>query len=435
MADFLQTLVAAITAGSLLALIALGYTMVYGILKLINFAHSDVVTLGAWTSLTAAMFLLPRMGVDLAHPAWWAAPLVLVIAMIVCAVIGFGIERLAYKPIRRAPRLNALITAIGVSLLLQNAGQLQYTITDGVKPIAAGVTSERGNDPATIRLQTSVTIAAGERYVLKITPKGSPAPIDRVLTMPAGKYPAGADLRFDGTIGRAQSREASFQLDQIFTPLRLPFGKTPAVAPYLLPPVNIYPDYPRYVWRHEFQSSFTAPDGSQQPMKKMLNIAVVDVIIVIVTFVLLTALHFLIYHTRLGMAMRAVSFNTDYAALMGIPIDRVISITFVIGAVLAAAAGFLYSQKFSLQQTASYAWVLLGLRAFIAAVVGGIGNVRGAVLGGFLIAFVDAFGSFYGTYLFQNANSYSDVLMFGLLIAVLLIKPSGIFGSATREKV
>jgi branched-chain amino acid transport system permease protein len=170
-------------------------------------------------------------------------------------------------------------------------------------------------------------------------------------------------------------------------------------------------------------------------MVKTLNISLIDVIIVSVTLLLLLLLNLLIYHTRFGMAMRAVSFNTDYAALMGIPIDRVISITFVLGAVLAAAAGFLYGQKFSLQQTASYAWILLGLRAFIAAVIGGIGNVRGAVLGGFLIAFIDAFGSFYGTYFFENANSYSDVLMFSLLILVLLIKPSGILGKTTREKV
>jgi len=134
--------------------------------------------------------------------------------------------------------------------------------------------------------------------------------------------------------------------------------------------------------------------------------------------------------------MRAVSFNTDYAALMGIPIDRVISTTFVIGAVLAAAAGFLYGQMYGqLQQTAHATWTLLGLKAFIAAVVGGIGNIRGAVVGGFLIAIIEEFGGLYGTYAFPNASAYTDVAVFILLIVVLLVKPAGLFGSTVREKV
>jgi branched-chain amino acid transport system permease protein len=131
MPDFLQTLITAITLGSLYALIALGYTMVYGILKLINFAHIDVVVLGAWTSVTISAFALPRLGVDMNAAPWWAGAVVLLLTTGVCALAGLLIERLAYKPIRGTPRLNALITAIGVSLFLQNAGQLQYTIADG----------------------------------------------------------------------------------------------------------------------------------------------------------------------------------------------------------------------------------------------------------------------------------------------------------------
>src|SRR5262245_2886678 len=128
MADFTQTLITTIEVGSLYALIALGYTMVYGILKFINFAHSDIVVLGAWISYTLAVAILPRLGLDPHNPEvpppLWVGGVILVSAMVVCGLIGFTIERLAYKPLRRAPRLNVLITAIGVSLLLQNVGQL-----------------------------------------------------------------------------------------------------------------------------------------------------------------------------------------------------------------------------------------------------------------------------------------------------------------------
>jgi len=130
MADFAQTLMTALAVGSLYALIALGYTMVYGILKFINFAHSDIVVLGAWLSFTLATMLLPVIGFDPQNmagaPPLWVGAVILLAAMLICGLIGFTIERLAYKPLRRAPRLNVLITAIGVSLLLQNLGQLNF---------------------------------------------------------------------------------------------------------------------------------------------------------------------------------------------------------------------------------------------------------------------------------------------------------------------
>src|SRR5688572_17054586 len=130
MADFVQTLITTLTVGSLYALIALGYTMVYGILKFINFAHSDIVVLGAWISFTLASKILPLLGLDPHNPAspppMWVGGLILVTAMTACGILGFFIERLAYKPLRRAPRLNVLITAIGVSVLLSNVGQLNF---------------------------------------------------------------------------------------------------------------------------------------------------------------------------------------------------------------------------------------------------------------------------------------------------------------------
>ena len=309
MADFLQTLMTAVAVGSLYALIALGYTMVYGILKFINFAHSDIVVLGAWLSYKLAGVLLKGHGPDEAIP-WWVGGAILLAAMAACATVGFTVERLAYKPLRKAPRLNVLITAIGVSLLLQNTGQLDFV-----------------------------------------------------------------------------------------------FSTQPTRMPKLLPDVDLL-----VVWG--------------------VKATLVDTVITATAVVLMTALQVLVFRTKLGAAMRAVSFNTDHAALMGIPVNRVISITFVIGTALAAAAGFLIAMKYpGLNPPAHEIWVLLGLKAFVAAVVGGIGNIRGAVLGGFLIATLEQFGAFY------VSSNYKDVYVFALLIVVLLFKPTGLLGTTVREKV
>jgi branched-chain amino acid transport system permease protein len=322
MADFIQTLLTTIEVGSLYALIALGYTMVYGILKFINFAHSDIVVLGAWISYTLAVTILPRLGLNPHNPEvpppWWVGAVILVAAMAFCGLVGFLIERLAYKPLRHSPRLNVLITAIGVSLLLQNVGQLDFV-----------------------------------------------------------------------------------------------FGASPQKMPGLLPA------------RELLSFSFASAAGVRQ-----ITVGIVDVAIFATAAALMIVLDYLVFRTKLGTAMRAVSFNTDYASLMGIPVDRVVSFTFVLGSALAAGAGFLYSLKYpGLNQPAHTVWVLLGLKAFVAAVIGGIGNVRGAVLGGFVIAFVEQFGSFY------ISTNYRDVYVFALLILILLVRPTGLLGSPFQEKV
>lgn len=322
MADFVQTLMTALAIGSLYALIALGYTMVYGILKFINFAHSDIVVLGAWISFTLGNRILPMLGLNPHNPErpppLWVGAVILVASMLACALIGFAIERLAYKPLRRAPRLNVLITAIGVSLLLQNLGQLNYM-----------------------------------------------------------------------------------------------FGASPQKMPALLPNWEL------------LRLPLPSAGGSRDVV-----VGLVDVMIFATAGSLMLILEYLVYRTKLGTAMRGVSFSTDNASLMGIPVDRVISFTFVLGSSLAAAAGFLYVMKYpGLNQPAHAIWVLLGLKAFVAAVIGGIGNVRGAVLGGFVIAFVEQFGAFY------ISSSYRDVYVFALLIIILLVKPTGLLGSPVQEKV
>jgi branched-chain amino acid transport system permease protein len=322
MADFVQTLITTLEVGSLYALIALGYTMVYGILKFINFAHSDIVVLGAWISFTLASWILPALGLDFHNPATppplWVGGVILVASMIACGFIGFVIERLAYRPLRNAPRLNVLITAIGVSLLLQNVGQLDFI-----------------------------------------------------------------------------------------------FGPTPQKMPPLLPNWSV--------------ASFSLSNGVGTDV---ISIGLIDAILFMTAAVLMLGLEYLVFRTKLGTAMRAVSYSPTTAALMGIPVDRVVSFTFVLGSALAAAAGFLYALKYpGLNQPAHTVWVLLGLKAFVAAVIGGIGNVRGAVLGGFVIAFVEQFGAFY------ISSSYRDVYVFALLIVILLVLPNGLLGSPVRDKV
>ena len=308
MTKLLQTFVDGVAVGSLYALIALGYTMVYGILQFINFAHSDIFMLGAWVSWLIAR-AMGWTGPDVDIPLW-AGPFVLLGAMTVCGALGFTIERLAYRPLRAAPRLNVLITAIGIALLLENVGQLRWV-----------------------------------------------------------------------------------------------FGTQPERMPTLLPAETL----------------FTIAN---------VHIQLVDVLVVSNAFVLMAALDWLVFRTKMGRAMRAVSFSPKVAALMGIPVDRVISFTFVVGSTLAAAAGLLYATKYpGINQPAHATWILLGLKAFVAAVIGGIGNVRGAMAGGLLIGFVELFGAAY------FSPHLRDVYVFSLLIAVLLFRPAGILGTATVEKV
>lgn len=372
-----------VSIGSLYALIALGYTMVYGILRFINFAHSDIFVLGAWLSFSVALSAgWAASGVPLAVPTWlwivlivvtvlgpllitiertalpalrekfgprtprslsgefvitsvvWAwvlialvfaargmtassalRPLVGVVILITamggCGLAGFLIERLAYKPLRAAPRLNVLITAIGVSLFLQNVGQLGFL-----------------------------------------------------------------------------------------------FGTQPQKMPELI-------------------------ENKALAVVAGVSINRVDVIGAGTAVALMFALEWLVFHTKLGRAMQAVSYNTRVASLMGIDVDRVISFTFVLGSSLAAAAGFLWVMKIpgALRQPADTGWVLLGLKAFVAAVVGGIGNIRGAMLGGLFIGLLEYFGVAY------LRPELRDVYVFVLLIVVLLVRPSGILGKATVEKV
>jgi branched-chain amino acid transport system permease protein len=298
---FLQQLINGLSLGLIYALIALGYTMVYGVLRLINFAHGDVYMVGAMVGwYTAARWY------RVTEPTWYGLPLVMLTAMAACAVLGFLIERLAYRPLRDQPRIASLITAIGVSMLLEFGGQ----------------------------------------YV---------------------------------------------------------FGPDPRAFPPLLP-------------------DRTFDVGG-------VTFGLPDVVIFAVTIALMLGLRYVVLHTRTGLALRAVSFRFDAAALMGVNVDRIISLTFVFGSVLAAAAGVLVAVR--APTVDPLMGLLPGLKAFVAAVLGGIGNIGGAVAGGVLLGLVETMIAGY----FPRGSQYKDGVAFVILILVLLVKPSGLMGKETIEKV
>ena len=302
MSEFFQQLINGLALGSILALIALGYTMVYGILRFINFAHGDVFMLGAF----AGFYLAPRIATVIPLPSIGGGLLVMILSMAICALIGIAIEKLAYRPLRRQPKLAVLITAIGVSLLIEYTCQNSHV-----------------------------------------------------------------------------------------------FGASPRSFPTLIP---------------------------SQPIKLgALSLNSNQIVILVTTLVLLVALRFIVLKTKIGMAMRALAFNPQAAALMGINTDVVISFTFGLGSALAAAAGILFAVNYP--SIDPLMGIMPGLKAFVAAVLGGIGNLPGAALGGIIIGVTETFVAGY------ISSTYRDAIAFGILILILLVKPSGLLGKKEIEKV
>jgi branched-chain amino acid transport system permease protein len=299
--EFLQQIINGLAFGSILALIALGYTMVYGILRFINFAHGDVFMLGAFSGF----YLAPKIAAILPLPSLLGGIVVLAASMAICATLGVLIERFAYRPLRQSPKLTVLITAIGVSLLIEYTGQFK-------------------------------------------------------------------------------------------------FGAAPQKFPQILP---VYPI------KHFGGLSLNSN----------------QLIVLGMTLFLLVALRFIVLKTRIGMAMRAVSFNPQAAALMGVNTDVVISFTFALGSALAAAAGILWAVNYPAIDPLM--GILPGLKAFVAAVLGGIGNLPGAALGGIIIGVTEALVSGY------ISSTYRDAIAFAVLILILLVKPSGLLGKKELEKV
>ena len=315
MYEFIQHLINGLAAGTIYALVALGYTMVYGVLKLINFAHGDVMMVGVYVGYAVA-FLLGRD----ASASITGALLVFAVAMAVCALIGLAIERFAYRPLREKPRLTALITAIGISFALSYGFQLDWTVEIAGKAI------------------TILPGAASRRFPEIIVP----------------------------------TKWASLGDDDVI------------------------------LWNWQ-------------------------VISFLVALGLMVVLQLLVFKTKFGKAMRAVSHDHRVAALLGIPVDRVIALTFMLGSALAACAGILYAIKDKTIQPLMGMYV--GLKAFVAAVIGGIGNLPGAVVGALLLGLCEEFIVSYAS------SSWRDAVAFGFLIVVLLVRPEGLFGKFQTEKV
>ncbi len=300
MQDFLQHIINGISLGSIYALIALGYTMVYGILQMINFAHADVYMVGAFASYYFARWFK----ID-TSPGILSLVTLIFVSMLACSILGFLIERFAYRPLRKAPKLNILITAIGVSLLLQYGGQLVFGASPQVFPEV---------------MTDSVLMSFGE-----------------------------ASLKtFDMTV---------------------------------------------------------------------LGVSLIAMLV----------LHFLIHKTKVGKAMRAVSTNANVAAMLGINTDKIISVTFIIGSALAGVGSVLVGMKYP--KIDPLMGMMIGLKAFVAAVLGGIGNIMGAVVGAMIMGLSEEMIVAYGS------STYRDALAFSLLIIILIFRPSGIFGKNTVEKV
>ncbi len=289
-----QQLINGLTVGSIYALVAIGYTMVYGIIKLINFAHGEIMMFGAYFAFIFA-FMFPF---DLPFV------LIIIISMVLSGLMGILIERIAYKKLRKAPRISALITAIGMSIFLQNLALLIFGATPKV-------------------MQPLIT---GDPLIL--------------------------------------------------------FG---------------------------------------------YNISRLTLTTIGLSIFFMIALTLFVRKTKPGKAMRAVSQDQEAAQLMGININKIISLTFAIGSALGALGGIFYAMTYS--QIAPTMGVMPGLKAFIAAVFGGIGNITGAMIGGYIIGFIETFTKGY------ISSKWVDAIVFGLLILILLVKPSGLLGKNTKEKV
>jgi branched-chain amino acid transport system permease protein len=371
-AYFLEQLLNGLSLGCIYAFIALGYTMVYGIIKLINFAHGEFFMVGAFLGF----FVLTGGGLEqlpLAHP--WPT-LIAGVAALVVAGVGAGVlavitERLAYRPLQGSSRIAALLTALGVSLLLQNLGIQAFT-------------AEQKGFPEPRRFVAMEQVAAHEGEVFS----GSAYVLFEVES-------------FSGDLSEVR---------QIITPRGEPF-EAAAVA-----------EYAGRRWHGEPIAGVFIDQPIETTTQKLLIIAAL-----IASFGLLWQL---VHRTAMGRAMRAVSYNPEAARLMGISSGRVISSTFFIGAFLAGVGGVIWGVRYG--KVEPFMGFLPGLKAFIAAVIGGIGSLPGAVLGGLSLGVLEAM---IPAYLPSAYTGYKDAAAFVALILILLVRPAGLLGRFEGEKV
>lgn len=365
--------------GAIYALIALGYTMVYGVLRLINFAHGEVYMLGAYV----ALFVSYNLGFGPNGHATTSSVanlfLMLVICMVVCALIGVIIERFAYRPMRNASRTSALITAIGVSLFLQYCGMLFLPISP----------------PPSI--DEKVNPFRGTKVVTLI-----PAP-----------------AAFNEKIGQMQP--LADKADKAYADYMT--AHTGADEFNLPPEGQALKDA-----KQTADGGVLDAQNAANSKSVSVNIRYGDLIILCTSIVLMLLLTYLVMFTKRGRAMRAVSHDFDSAALMGINVNHIITFTFVLGSSL-AGAGAMMQATFKGTAITTLFGVLPGVKAFVAAVLGGIGNIPGAVLGGLLMGVAETMVTWAGY------SRWSDAVAFVILIGVLLLRPGGLLGSDKVEKV
>ena len=365
MEQFLQQLANGMVLGATYGLIALGYTMVYGILQLINFAHGEIFMLGAFGGLAAYNFL----ELD-AVPAGVALPIMLVAAMATSVSVGVLMERFAYRPLRRAPRLAPLITAIGVSIALQEIVRLWYPLS--VLTFTIVVTLGFLVAAVVVRL-------VGDRFTPKVTAVlgGLVLGVAALIVLD----------RAEGGLFPPAGAKSARPFPQLITGSPLEFGA--------------------------------------------VQIQRVSIVVVVVALGCMVALSAFVQRSKTGRAMQATAQDPDTARLMGIDTDRIIVTAFVLGGLLAAVAGIAQGLRFG--QVDFRIGFIAGLKAFTAAVLGGIGNINGAVLGGFVIGLVESMATQYAPGQF-GGGAWKDVWVFIVLIAVLVFRPQGLLGESVRER-
>ena len=397
--QFVTQSVNALTLGGIYALIAVGYTMVYGIIKLINFAHGEIYMVGAFSGI-----LLIGVGV----PLFLALPA----SMAICALLGILIDWAAYKRLRRSPRLAALITAIGMSLFLQNLAMLIWSADHRKFPDLYPARAVQ---------------AMGEK-----AEENGPAFLDALeerLSMPMPDAPAKVkNTKREGnrlivefplaTEGAKTRTVVSREANALWTEMR---EANPDIG---LDKPDIGRDLPSLLKK----PAFSIPVGGK-PVPVHWRI----LLILAVTAVFMVALEALVKRTRVGIAMRACSLDQQTAALMGIDVNRIIALTFAIGSAMAAAAGILFGLYLGSGINFRMGYQP-GFLAFSAAVLGGIGNIRGAILGGFILGIVETMARSYIAEWLDISSQYSLAFAFAILILVILIRPTGILGSSTAER-
>jgi branched-subunit amino acid ABC-type transport system permease component len=415
-----------VALGSIYALIALGYTLVYGVIRLINFAHGDIYMVGAFIGYFSLRLLIHTLYLPYRFPLVLILVVSIVASMIFCAIAGYAMEKLAYRPLRNATRIAALITAVGVSFFLENLGLIVF----GANPqsyapntyVIYRVTASQSKD-----MSDAEAFDIANKNNLELPPLfgGKPFFVQISYRGNQGESVASPVLLVDPAKG---SGAASF-----------PEG---AQSPSTLPP----PSFLSYQmtgragrrsislnWEEAgFDATQLPPLIPSNPVKLGVDVQFMplQVIIVLTTIVMLGGLWLLIMRTKWGIAMRAISFDPTTTKLMGVNTDRVISLTFMLGSALAAVAGNLVGLYFT--QIQPLMGIMPGLKAFIAAVVGGIGSVPGAALGGMVMGVSETLVK---GYIPTRYSPLGDAVAFALLIIILLVKPTGILGVPYKEKV